>query len=97
MSSNQVIYLFLELKYKKCCNLRSHNYFLFTFDIKCLKIIAFAKRNGLKMDGASIGLEKKLTLLQYAIIALKMSVCQNRGGCFNVTHERQKARRKVSF
>ena len=24
--------LFLELKYKKCCNSLSHNYFLFTFD-----------------------------------------------------------------
>ena len=27
-------YLFPELKYKKCCNLLSHNYFLFTFDRK---------------------------------------------------------------
>ena len=53
------IYLFLELKYKKCCNLLSHNYFLFTFDRKCLKIIAFSKQDGLKMNGSSIGLGKK--------------------------------------
>ena len=36
--------------------------------------------------------------LQYAIIALKMSLLPIwKRGCFNVTHERQKARRKVSF
>ena len=45
------IYLFVELKYKKCCNLLSHNYFLFTFDKKCLKVIAFSKQDGLKMNG----------------------------------------------
>ena len=42
-------------------------------------------------------IRKKTTLLQYAIIALKMSVLPIRRGCFNVTHEREKARRKVSF
>ena len=36
--------------------------------------IAFSKRDGLKMNGSSTGLGKKMTLLQYAIIALKMSV-----------------------
>ena len=53
------IYLFLELKFKKCCNLLSPNYFLFTFDRKCLKVIAFSKRDGLNMHGSSIGLGKK--------------------------------------
>ena len=54
------IYLFLELKYN---NLLSYNYFLFTFDRKCLKIIiAFSKRDGLKMDGSSIGLGKNDTV-----------------------------------
>ena len=48
-----------ELKYKKCCNLLSHNYFLFTFDRKYLKIFVFSKWDGLKMNGASIGLGKK--------------------------------------
>ena len=68
------IYLFLELKYIKYWNLLSHNFFLFTFDRKCLKIIAFSKQDGSKMNGLSIGLEEKMTLLQYAIIALEMSV-----------------------
>ena len=68
------IYLFLELKYIKYWNLLSHNFFLFTFDRKCLKIIAFSEQDGSKMNGLSIGLEEKMTLLQYAIIALKMSV-----------------------
>ena len=68
------IYLFLELKYIKYWNLLSHNFFLFTFDRKCLKIIAFSMQDGSKMNGLSIGLEEKMTLLQYAIIALKMSV-----------------------
>ena len=80
MSCSQVFSLlfdlFLELKYKKYCNLLSHNYFLFTFDIECLKIIAFSKRDGWKMDGANIELGKKMTPLQYAIIALQMPVCQ---------------------
>ena len=39
-----------------------------------LKIIAFSKPDGLKMNGSSTGLGKKMTLLQYAVIALKMSV-----------------------
>ena len=67
------IYLFLELKYSKCWNLLSHNYFHFAFDRKYLKIIAFSKQDGLKMNGSSIRLGK-MTLLQYAAIALKMSV-----------------------
>ena len=57
--------------------------------------IAFSKRDGLKMNGSSTGLEKKL--LQYAIIALRCQCCQYGRGCFNVTHERQKVHRKVSF
>ena len=52
------IYLFLELKYK-CCNLLSHNYFLFTFDKKSLNIIAFPKQDCLNMNGSSIELGKK--------------------------------------
>ena len=48
--------------------------FLFTFDRKCLKIFTFSRRDGLKMNGSSIGLGKKMTLLQYAVIAVKMSV-----------------------
>ena len=91
------LFMFLELKYKKCCNILSHNYCLFTFDRKCLKIIAFSKRFGLKMNGSSIGLGNKMTQVQYAIIALKMSLLPIWKDCFNVTHERQKARRKVSF
>ena len=63
------IYLFLELKHKKCCSLLSRNYFLFAFDRKYLKIIAFSK-----MNSSGFGLGKKMKLLQYAIIALKMSV-----------------------
>ena len=39
------IYLFLELKYSKYWNLLSRNYFLFAFDRKCLKIIAFSKQD----------------------------------------------------
>ena len=60
--------------YKIFHNLLSHNYFLFTFDRKYLKIIAFSKRDGLNMNDLSIELGKKMTLLQYAIITLKMSV-----------------------
>ena len=68
------IYLFLELKKEKMyCNLLSHDYFLFAFDRKCLKIIAFSRPDGLKMNGSSIGLGKKRHL-HYAIIALKMSL-----------------------
>ena len=67
------IYLFLELKYSKCWNLLSHNYFHFAFDRKYLKIMVFSKQDGLKMNGSSIRLGK-MTLLQYAAIALKMSV-----------------------
>ena len=67
------IYLFLELKHK-CCNLLSHNYFLFTSDRKSLKIIAFPKQDCLNMNGSSTGLGKKMTQLQYAVIALKISV-----------------------
>ena len=67
------VYLFLELKYRKCWNLLSHNYFDFAFDRKYLKIMAFSKQDGLKMNGSSIRLGK-MTLLQYAAIALKMSV-----------------------
>ena len=67
------IYLFLELKYSKCWNLLSHNYFHFAFYRKYLKIMAFSKKDGLKMNGSSIRLGK-MTLLQYAAIALKMSV-----------------------
>ena len=54
--------MFLELKYKKCCNLLSHNNFLFTFDRKCLKIFAFSKQDGLKTSGSSIGLGKNGTV-----------------------------------
>ena len=53
------VYLFLELKYNKYVGIYFHNYFLFTFDRKCLKIIAFSKQDGLKMNGSSIGLGKK--------------------------------------
>ena len=56
---------------------------------------AFSKRDGLKMNGSSTGLGK--TLLQYAIIALRCQCCQYGRSCFNVTHERQKVHRKVSF
>ena len=49
---------FLELK-TKCCNLLSHNYFLFTFDRKCVKIVACSKWDGLNMNASSIGLGKK--------------------------------------
>ena len=52
------IYLFLELKYSKCWNLLSHNYFHFAFDRKYLKIMAFSKQDGLKMNGSSIRLGK---------------------------------------
>ena len=45
--------------YKIIHNLLSHNYFLFTFDRKYLKIIAFSKRDGLNMNDLSIGLGKK--------------------------------------
>ena len=48
--------------------------FLFRFETKFLKIIVFSKLDGLKMNGSTIGLGKKMTLLQHAIIALKMSV-----------------------
>ena len=44
------VYLFLELKYSTFSGLLSHNVFLFTFDRKCLKIFAFSKQDGLKMD-----------------------------------------------
>ena len=54
-----LFYLFLELKYKKYCNLLSHDYFLFTFDRKCLKIIAFSMQDDLKINGSGSGLEKK--------------------------------------
>ena len=37
----------------------SHN-FLFTFDRKYLKLIAFSKQDGFKMNGPSIELGKKL-------------------------------------
>ena len=41
----------------------SHDYYLFTFDKKCIKIIiAFSKRDGLKMNGSSIGLGKNDTV-----------------------------------
>ena len=41
----------------------SHHYYLFTFDKKCIKIIiAFSKRDGLKMNGSSIGLGKNDTV-----------------------------------
>ena len=53
--------MFLELKYEKCCNLLSHYYYyyyFFTFDRKCQKIIVFSKRDGLNMNGSSIGLGK---------------------------------------
>ena len=56
------INLSLELKYQKCCNLLSHNYFCFTFDRKCLKIFVFSKQDGLKMNGSSVGLEKNGTV-----------------------------------
>ena len=49
----------IKLKQTKCCNLLSHDYFYFTFDRKCLKIIVFSKRDDLKMNGSSIGLGKK--------------------------------------
>ena len=57
--------------------------------------IAFSKRDGLKMNGSSTRLGKKL--LQYAIIALRCQCCQYGRGCFNVTHERQEALIKISF
>ena len=58
--------------------------YYFTFERKYLKIIAFSKRDGLKMNGSSIGLEKKKKM-QNAVIALK---CYQYGrGCFNVTYE----------
>ena len=55
------------LEFEKCpgtsCDLLiSHNYFRFTFDSKCLKIIAFSKRDGLKINGSSIGLGKNVTV-----------------------------------
>ena len=56
------IYLFLELKYKKYCNLLSHDYVLCTFDRKYLKIIAFSKRDGLKMNSSCIVLGKNDTV-----------------------------------
>ena len=41
----------------------SHDYYLFTFDKKCIKIIiAFSKRDGLKMNGSSTGLGKNDTV-----------------------------------
>ena len=43
----------------QCCNLYSHSYLLFKYDRKCLKIIAFSRRDGLKMNGSGIGLGKK--------------------------------------
>ena len=45
-------------------------------------------------------IRKKVTLLQYAIISVKMSVLpiwQSVRDCFNITCERQKALKKVSF
>ena len=36
----------------------SHGYFVFTLNIKCLKIVAFSKRDDLKMNGSNIGLGK---------------------------------------
>ena len=54
--------LFVELKYKKCCNLLSYNYFLFIIDRKYLEIITFSKRDGLKINGSSIGLGKNDTV-----------------------------------
>ena len=38
------------------------------------KNICLSKRDGLEMNGSSIGLGKKLALLQYAIIALKLPI-----------------------
>ena len=79
----QFIYLFLELKYKKYCHLLSYNYFIFTFNRKCPKIIVFSRRDGFKMNFWSIGLGIKITLWQYAIISLK-TVLPIWSGCFNI-------------
>ena len=45
------------------CRVLSHDYHLFTFDKKCIKIIiAFSKRDDLKMNGSSTGLGKNDTV-----------------------------------
>ena len=91
------LYLFLELKYKKYCNFLSCNYFLFTFDRKCLKIIVFSSRDGLKMNRSSIELGKKWHCGYMQLLLWRCQRCQYGGGCFKGTHERQNAYRKVSF
>ena len=77
--------MFLELKFKKCCNLLSHDYFLFTFDRKCLKIItAFSKRAGLKMNDSSIGLGKNDTVAMCSYCSKDVSIANMEEAAFTL-------------
>ena len=68
------VYLFLELKNEKYYNVLSHDSFLFTSDRECPPQNCLFQARWLEDERFKHETRKKMTLLQYAIITLKMSV-----------------------